>query len=289
MYGESRDLKLTAWFCLLLNSLADLKGLNAKIPQLDSIVKTFVTNIKRVLRMATFPEALYHAGRRVQLGESIAFWEIHGHPFPEDVYGQIVPPEVGRRRDEILDGATDHRLHMSAPISSEELILAAQMDNMVPILEDSMLNQITSAWTVFEIMFGDMWEAAIDSGSTPRLDSKGAPLKNLTRYFARFQGGQGVIATYAAAFHVDGGAIINALSDKSLLGLFAVRNLIGHKAGKCDDKYLDYAKQLPQIPQLALGDTLKPDGVIVSELVRPALRCCIRLIRETDDWLLKHP
>jgi hypothetical protein len=92
-----------------------------------------------------------------------------------------------------------------------------------------------------------------------------------------------------AAFHDDGLAIQQAITDDSLTALFAIRNLIAHRAGRCDAKYLGYATKMPSIPQLKHGEMLQLNGSIMRQTLPPALNCCVRLVHEVDTWLLTHP
>ena len=84
-------------------------------------------------------------------------------------------------------------------------------------------------------------------------------------------------------------AVDEALADSALDALSAIRNLIIHKASIADEEYVKRAKAVNKaglaIPQLAEGQPLQLDGVIVKSLVDPVVACCLKLFVAIDGWL----
>jgi hypothetical protein len=93
---------------------------------------------------------------------------------------------------------------------------------------------------------------------------------------------------YAQAFWEDGGAILSAVSERSLDSLSVLRNVLVHKNGIADKEYESRANNLPLIPQLKEGDRVQLDGAIVSHLFWPCCEHCLALIIEVDKWITTH-
>jgi hypothetical protein len=74
-----------------------------------------------------------------------------------------------------------------------------------------------------------------------------------------------------------------ALND--LDALSAVRNLLVHKAGKADAEYLEDCKAAPTAPRLHEGDTLQLNGQMCVDLVNPAVKASVELLKAADSWL----
>jgi hypothetical protein len=94
-----------------------------------------------------------------------------------------------------------------------------------------------------------------------------------------------VRSAYVAAFADELPLACKILDDQAFYNLALVRNVIVHCAGRCDKEYQTKSEGRPPLPQLAIGEELSLDGVLVRDLVAPALKGCVRLIQTIDGWL----
>jgi len=95
---------------------------------------------------------------------------------------------------------------------------------------------------------------------------------------------------YSLAFHekIDRsvvGTIDEALADEALDGLNIVRNLLVHRGGIADARYVKNSKRIGAIPRLEEQQPLRLDGEIVKSLVDPVVACCLKLLATLDGWL----
>jgi hypothetical protein len=102
---------------------------------------------------------------------------------------------------------------------------------------------------------------------------------------------RGIREAYSSAFSENEkkartAGIDNALRDKGLDALNAVRNLIVHKAGIADAEYEQKAKNTPPAPQLKEKDKLELDGNICRRLIDSGVRSSIELVKAVDSWLV---
>jgi hypothetical protein len=95
----------------------------------------------------------------------------------------------------------------------------------------------------------------------------------------------GIRLAYSAAFSKKSEAIDIALSKISLDRLNLARNLLLHKSGIVDQKFLKGAKELNWAAEAEDGKTLRLDGEIVIELFRPVFQCGMDLILAVDEWV----
>jgi hypothetical protein len=98
---------------------------------------------------------------------------------------------------------------------------------------------------------------------------------------------------YSSAFWCECAQIRDSLADISIDSLSLVRNLLVHKAGVADQKYVD---KMPATfaPVLNLKQPLKLDGTMVCDLVNPVVNQAVNLIKSVDEWIHdqnrgKHP
>lgn len=98
----------------------------------------------------------------------------------------------------------------------------------------------------------------------------------------------GIRDAYEAAFFEDYEAVQEALWDRSLDALHAVRNVIVHRAGVIDEKFVSRVKSIPLLTGQRPEDKLDLNGGLVARLVGPAFSAVVMLIRSVDNWLAGH-
>ena len=97
---------------------------------------------------------------------------------------------------------------------------------------------------------------------------------------------------YTRVFFEHADSINNALNDEHLRCLAALRNVIVHKAGVCDKEFIDEMKTVRQIPGFPAtynpGERLQLNGQGLFNLLLPALKSVVNLIKAVDVWLTCH-
>jgi hypothetical protein len=94
---------------------------------------------------------------------------------------------------------------------------------------------------------------------------------------------------YKKAFTEHAESIHDILKNKAFDALSLARNLIVHRAGKCDSEYRRRATFTPQLPQLEIGQPLTLNGNLVKELMEPTILSCKQLLEAVGVWLRNHP
>jgi hypothetical protein len=107
----------------------------------------------------------------------------------------------------------------------------------------------------------------------------------LLREQFKFQTLSGIRAAYSSAFSKRSEQIDAALADHSLDKLNLVRNVLLHKAGIVDDKFVKGADSLSWSILAEEEKPLPLTGQIVKELINPAFQCAEKLILAVDDWI----
>jgi hypothetical protein len=173
--------------------------------------------------------------------------------------------------------------------------------------------QIVGAWTAFETMTGDLWEAALNchpaglselrgKGTAATADGKMVSLMMLQKYKYDLSSKMGTLLKekrsfdrledirgyYAEAFYEGAGTIVKLLDEKSVDALAAVRNLIVHRASVVDQLYLNRTKSLTNVPRAAVGKPVVLDGKIVYDLIQPVIQIGCDLIIAVDGWIASH-
>jgi hypothetical protein len=210
----------------------------------------------------------------------------------------------------------------------------AQFDKMIkdagPVVDDAiyatLCAQLTTAWTAFETLTVDLWEAALNShpatlanlsGSQKRIlklagkrrdepesgtEDRDLRLRSVERITKgtfkiekvmgtllkdefRFDKLRGIRQAYAAAFSKRSSQIDAILADKALDRLNLIRNVILHKAGTVDQKFLDGAAAISWKIETEVGKPVPLDGQVVKDLVTPVFRLAWDLVFEVDEWI----
>jgi len=184
---------------------------------------------------------------------------------------------------------------------------------------------LIQAWTVFEALAEELWEAAINAhpsklsrlagkprfkGGTktnqPNSDEsrKMVPISELEKYQFDVRNRMGTIlldvgkvsfrslpdirAAYHSAFWEHAGNIDEVLNDPGLQYAAAVRNVFIHKAGKVDQEFFDQTANVPGVPTLKSGDPFPLTGKLCAKLVDDLIGCSCSLIRAVHSWIIGH-
>jgi hypothetical protein len=184
---------------------------------------------------------------------------------------------------------------------------------------------LTGAWTAFETLCGDLWEAALnahphglahlngsrwgkgrkrDSVDTkPKTDgpSKSVALDDiaslgfdvrtnmgtLLRRRYSFQRLSDIRDNYGLAFDKHYSEIRKALMDKSIDALTLVRNIIVHRGGSADQEYMSQRLAL-NLPLAGLNRPIILDGESVVGLIEPVMTSAKKILAGVDSWVSQH-
>jgi hypothetical protein len=193
-------------------------------------------------------------------------------------------------------------------------------------LESLLAATVTGAWTAFETVAVDLWEAALNE--RPRLgflalnieprpddtpDEEGRkrrakvwfPAWMLLEPNFDIRTGMGTAlvymknwdfsrrddaaTAYKKAFRDDTSVIEEVFKNKELGWLAAARNAIVHNAGLADREFVKLVSGHPQWGLLEIGHRIPMDGEVVGTLAASAFAQGKRLIAFVDKWLADNP
>jgi len=92
---------------------------------------------------------------------------------------------------------------------------------------------------------------------------------------------------YWEAFKKHRANVVDAIMDRSLDDLNALRNVIVHKAGIADREFLRDRPQHEAFKALAMNDRVPITGPIVQALAKPVVETCVKLILAVNQWIVE--
>jgi hypothetical protein len=318
-----------------------LQGHTIPPPQssfLQPVATSFVDNFTRLKRLMLVPAFIGDIAGRVQRYTDVAEHEITGTILNARNATDEHGAKIFDRMTELL--ADDTKRVTTGDAASVEAAVkdAIETGGSYAVLlsasqpgahfETLLSAYITSMWTVFETLAGDLWEAAINEKPNLLAQLKGKPSRlrkgrpatpdisvnadepsqkvikldvlqfhhwNLTNKMGTalktrytFSRLEGIREAYAAAFCEKTDDLDKALTDVALDILSALRNVIAHKAGIADREYLDRCKTFDGLPRATEGHSIELDGKMTAHMIGEAAFCCAVLIRNVDEWLSVH-
>jgi hypothetical protein len=276
-------------------------------PGLNDIADAFVHNMHPVVGLGLLPRLL-----------AITFVEAEERiPNPFSLIADVINQDKAA-------GAYQRTITISTPVN--RLLERLPNEGTHIALERILSSVILGTWTAFEALTGDLWEAALnvrpdlfaDLGGAPdriqdeaqrrgcqvvsRRNKLGAAVdfakKNSKTHvgpqgthhrdnFVSFDSLMKMRAAYSCAFKVPSASIDDALCDQSTEALALVRNLLLHKAGIADDRYIKAAQSIPGCPQIGLRKHIPLRGDLVANLINPVIGVSMRLISAVDAEVLR--
>ena len=207
----------------------------------------------------------------------------------------------------------DQRLEMIRFTQIFERTVAHSRRDIHGAVEGLLKSTLVQTWTAVETLTQDLWESVLNeqpkylaplSGKGPS-DKKvdlhllarenfdtASKMGTILRTKFNFTVLDDIRKAYSLAFASDREQIDAALSSESLDMLALVRNLIVHKDGKVDEKFVKESGGFTGLSQLSrspVGTQIAFDGVVVADVVPPAVKDASNLVKAVDDWLLAHP
>ena len=329
---DSGDLRLTA--CTAF-AHADINIPHLTTSGLRPISKAFRSNIAQLRFMMLLPAHIGDLAMMMQHLADLAEHQTTGvlsNSIPSDkkdayetCWMKLFRAELDRRAYERVQPEWHDKALIKLKNSTAPAEMLGTLPPPMPLGLSAMLSSyLTSTWTAFETMCGDLWEAAVNTsperlahlkgerrrlmkGSQSRFqaeqpETKSVPLNLLQSHrfdvkdkmgtilresrfeFSRIQD---IREAYALAFDRDSAKIDEVLTDKTIDALHIVRNVIVHQAGLADERYMK-AKGNLKLPNAALGAPLLLDGEIVVNMISPVIDRSKKLLDAVDGWLIKH-
>jgi hypothetical protein len=270
--------------------------------ELATTWKAFVKNMDRVLALGKTPAILvlhlefYGGMRRDQKTISMVFAD--GTAYPLNAQQDLT----------IDDNEVDEWF---AKLPNQGTYLA---------LENLLSSMILGTWTAFETLAGDLWETALNvhpkdladlGGFAGRIQAKaekrrgkalrsakmstkalrlaksaGSVTKNLGTLHREQDVGFDSLAkirvAYSCAFKKRCSRIDDALCHYSLDALSLVRNLLVHRAGVVDRRYVDSIKKIRGCPRTGLRKPINLRGDIVAKLINPVVSTSMKLLSAVE-------
>jgi hypothetical protein len=303
-----------------------------KTVQLKPAVDAFVKNIDEVVALTHVVDDVFNAGQQDEHVKVAACTELLAELIrnrsPSGAWPGDVHERIATLYKQLLDGTAKPQVPSAIAYSPGSAFesLNDELNSSIALL---MSQQLVAAWTAFEALAGDLWEAAVNAhprglselrgrgktkeagptGPKTQVDEEGGsiPIRRLQEYNYNVRGVMGTLLkagnkvrfttleeirdAYTRAFSEHSETIDRALQDASLDALAVARNLLVHKAGVCDSEYHRRVKggKLSPLPKLEIGQPLDLDGVMVKELLSPVFACGSRLTKAVDGWLAGHP
>jgi hypothetical protein len=157
------------------------------------------------------------------------------------------------------------------------------------IFEGVLKTVLIQSWAAFEALARTLWKKLEASSHTSiyRPDDK-----EWKRSQLGFGSLRAIRRTYETVFPLDQSAILLALDPQAIDPLAILRNVIVHHVGKVDQTFKGECGQFPVLApfqNFSLEAPIPIDGVLVREVVDPAVSGGYSLISAVDDWLRRHP
>jgi hypothetical protein len=284
--------------------------------QLTSVVDAFIRNVDRAWSALSFPALLMEVAPR-----ALDIWREATSKVTGNFTAYPQGAESLEKYKHLLAGPTIAIL--LGPIKD---VLerwergTAWLDTLIEVSGDAfsvpaqamLSNMVMGIWTAFEVMASDLWETALnihphglaglqggDGDSKKQIslvilqkhdydlrDKMGTVLKEKLGP----RGLQDIRRGYRLAFSKNGKTIEDALASQSLDQLSAVRNVLVHQGGKADQDFCDRVAQVEfkHYAGIQPGAPVGLNGEIILEVIDPAIRTSVELIRTVDGWLKTH-
>jgi hypothetical protein len=305
----------------------NLHGLTVQ-SALTEPLEAFRSHVEQIRLLLDFPARMYRMGETWRSCLDQTMQELFGTINPDVKTGQAKSDEVQagslRRYEEmekkgnspeeqeaIFAGCIHHVDMFSHKYFNEYRGLAAQLAVVV-----------TQTWTAYEVFATDLWVKAVDCrprklamhaattgrGETAQEDrsiSKNIPIMMLQKYGFDlrtclgtvlrdskrfdFDSLSGLKTAYVAAFDKSISGLFDGLDHDQLAWLEAVRNVLAHRAGKADEKFLSRVKRHPKFSRLKVGDEVVIDGELVAAYFNAIIRSVVALAKFVDKWLVDNP
>lgn len=289
--------------------------------------RSFAANIERVLGLLSLPGYTAWVMTEWLAASTRASSEIVGKNATSEQI-QARTNDIGSRAEGYLAQAmyapdVDQRLVMIRMTQMVEQNVVHSRPDIHAAAEGLLKTVLIQTWTAFEVLSEELWEGVLNehphrlaglegkSGESNEqrqnnplqkhvvlheLHKHGYDLSKVMGTILKGQFNFTVLASirraYFAAFTKSRGDIEEAILHQSLDALSAVRNLLVHRAGIIDQKFLADSNGIASLEPLrkfGLRNPAEFTGDVVRDVVKPVLETSTRLVVSVDAWLTKHP
>jgi hypothetical protein len=306
---------------------------------LDEVASTLMDNLRRLIAHATFPLKLFNYGRMFQEvytriciehcrspfeGHELAWSGNEPAPSEDDTKFHMA---VEKGVHEWAIGVIDYPSHIGWMTNYSHAagfagITRQQLEKQIDSFTSSLVIQ---AWTVFESLSEDLWEAALNAHPTILAGLSGKPRSKYKSNEPQAQAGEsGVKVTfndlqihqfdvksqmgtilkesavsfrslpairdaYHRAFAKQHVSIDKILDDPGLQYAAAVRNLLVHKRGIVDSEFKEQISSISDVPPIAVNDQFPLTGKLCAQLADSCRSCAVSLVVAVHAWIIGHP
>ena len=198
---------------------------------------------------------------------------------------------AGRAFERKSSGLPDIQLNGS-DIAGSELMQGSLMRDPLRSLLDAIIIQTYSA---FEVLAEQILVAAeavrpnrTRGGDAGRIHTDGQVRLSNPDNCRSLWGIQACFSKTFDARKTDCEAIDRALSGRPLASLSATRNVLTHKGGKVDSKFVTQTSGIFDSEAPKDGDELPIDGRFTEEMVKPTAEAGYQLLEAVDYWLIAN-
>lgn len=258
----------------------ELKEGDLEWPATRFVLSGFNGNVARMARMIEVPA---YAAFTAEL-HSVALYRIcQGFPTPKKL-SRI--PRLAEKVHTIMAEAInqDPDIVQTCLVNSLSNVnsFAKQTENVESIFESFLNGILIQAWATMEVLSKELLQNCVTMH--PECFAHLTPEELLKLQTTSHQKLLPILTAYEKAF---GSNFRNPLREQCVDALYLLRNLLSHKAGRIDDKFLGdcAAKYLTGWAMMREGSLYPTTGETVKSLVDPNLRCGYSLLRFVDQWL----
>lgn len=291
--------------------------LKVRSKHLQTVANAFFNNIARTDSFSLFPAVVAAEALRDQLWRDYAIFKLTGKvSLRKRSYGEKTEAAINRqiiklgkaagRRFIKGNHAELHRRITSGVNQINEMLRHETGANQS--MQNIMFAVVLESWTAFETLAADLWFTALDHGASEWRKRSGikydkpsesseitdpSTIADPQREYGSFLRDTGkvpfqklpnIITAYRTAF---GKTVQEKLfgKDPYIFALSAVRNVITHKAGVADRKYVSAVKNVPELRTVVINTPIRLNGVIVRKLRNAAITVGNELVLFVDEQL----
>lgn len=281
------------------------------VPALRGPIEAFVSNLRRLETLLHLPLHAIFFSRVFERAYFTALFEETGNLTEKLPLSQSIHDRANEKLNKLIlqcqrngtvNAVARGGLDMIGPAGGAAIWLG---------LEAVLIGQITGIWTAFEVLAGDLWQAALNAhpASLANLNAlsggkkgkKFVRLDDLARN--RFEVSQkmgtilkskfnftilaGIRRAYLCAFREE--KIRNAIESESFSVLAAFRNVFVHRAGLVDRDFKNQTSNVPRLSGMEIGKRVPIDGEMVEGVIAPAIDTSVALIELVSKWIVENP
>jgi hypothetical protein len=306
---------------------------------LDEVASTLMDNLRRLSGHARLPLSIFNYGRMFQEVYTRICIEHGRSPFQShQLAGPATdpPPSEDERsfslavEEGVLRwalGLVEYPTHIGWMTDFSHAagfagVHRKQLEKQTDLFNSSLVIQ---AWTVFESLSEDLWEAALNAHPTilaklsgksrSKNKSEGAHCQSgepgvkvtidelqshdfnvkslmgtiLKKTAVSFRSLPAIREAYHRAFAEQSKSIDGILDDPELQYAAAVRNLLVHKRGIVDKEFLKQVSGIPDVPKTPVKGSFPLSGKLSAQLADSCRSCATSLVVAVHGWLQGHP